>query len=450
MDSITVKQTSYIREHSFKQSVRKMGALYLFAYFIMPPYFGIQIAGFDLTILRIMMLVMCIYLLDDQSRVKIFWQLIIKNPHSKYIGLFIGVTLYTAAFRVNINTLLQTLLEFLCLYILVYLIRDIFGIKGFIKIILIFAYILGFLGLIEYGMGYTPFSYLETIPGLYKGAYVRSGSYRIMGPCGHALGYGLLLVTIVPIACIDLKRNVVNILQNPFLLILISANIFLTGSRSTLVVLALELVLLMLLSSKENAKRTFLFILGVLVAVAIFVVVFKNTSLAQYIMRQVTSVIDEIFGTEYALLYGAEKIRLDESSAYRTVLPKVFTLDWLNPLIGQGTNYAMSVEIDGIYVKSIDNFYVATYIRYAYPGLITFVMIIGSIILRMWNLGIKYKSGIMRCLLVGCICYFVNLWWLDSLMTLKYVYVLFAIYFVVIDPSYVETTKTKIASRYIK
>lgn len=71
--------------------------------------------------------------------------------------------------------------------------------------IVVFSYVIALLGIVEYVLGRSPFSYLETIKGLYTGRFVRSGSYRIMSSCNHSLGYGLMLVTMVPFACYDRK-----------------------------------------------------------------------------------------------------------------------------------------------------------------------------------------------------------------------------------------------------
>ena len=89
---------------------------------------------------------------------------------------------------------------------------------------------------------------------------------------------------------------------------------------------------------------------------------------------QITSVIDEVFGTAFSVNFGADLTLLNQSSGYREYLPRIFTVEWLNPLVGRGANAAVGFEFDGVYVISIDNFYVATYIRYAYPGLVTFVL----------------------------------------------------------------------------
>lgn len=425
------QRMSYIKTDVEQRCFYKLSVLFVFALFVLPQYFGFQIAGFDITAQRISMIMLIVFIMGKQSRWFDFIEIVKTCDFSIHILAFMAVLFYTAAFRFNVNTLLYSLIEFLCFYLLIYIIRDVFGIEKFISLIVKFTFILCIQGLIEYVLGYTLFKYLSTIPDLYTGSFIRSGSYRIMGPCNHALGYGLLLLTVVPIACVDVKNNVIDILQNKLLLLLLIINIFLTGSRSTLGILCLELFLLLLYSNKYNRKKTVIYFFGIITGITLFVVVFYNTSLARYIMLQVASIYDELAGTEYAIKYGAEVNRLQESSNYRKMLPYIFTLDWLNPLIGKGSTFVLNVKIGEIAIQSIDNFYVAQYIRFAYPGLITYVVFMFGVLKLMYVTAKKYKSGIIKCMFIGSLCYFINLWWLDTLMTLKYVYILFAIFYVI-------------------
>ena len=140
------------------------------------------------------------------------------------------------------------------------------------------------------------------------------------------------------------------------------------------------------------------------------------------------SVVDQLFGTTYAAAYGIDSSTLQNSSNYREVLPYIFTLDWLNPLVGRGTHFG-GVEIQGVYVHSIDNYYVSQYIKYAYPGLVSYVLFLAVTLITLIHEIYKYKSGLAKMVLIGAGCYFLNLWWLDALQTLKFVYLLLAVFF---------------------
>lgn len=444
-------RVSHIKKEVEERCFSKLSVLFVFTLFVLPQYFGFQIAGFDMTAQRIVMVILLLFIMGDQRRWLGFIEVIKTCKFTPYIIAFMAVLLYTATYRFNVNTFFYSFIEFICFYLLIYIIKDVFGIESFTKLILQFSFLLCIQGLIEYGLGYTLFKYLSTLPALYTGSFIRSGSYRIMGPCNHALGYGLLLLTVVPIACINIKNNSINILENKLLLLLLIINIFLTGSRSTQALLCLELFLLLLNSNKYNAKKTVFYIFGFISGVTLFVIVFYNTPFARYIMMQVASIYDELAGTEYAVKFGAEVNRLQESSDYRKMLPYIFTLNWLNPLVGRGSTYVMNVKIGTTYIQSIDNFYVAQYIRFAYPGLVTYVVFLFSVLKSMYQTSKKYKSGIVKCMFIGSLCYFINLWWLDTLMTLKYVYILFAIFYVIFK----EVNKEKInitteKSRYFR
>lgn len=428
MQEAQVAKLSYIRDREQTHAFYKVSILFTFAYFTLPQYFGVQVAGFDFTAQRICMLILCMYIFDSGKRVQELWKIIVTCKYTPFIALYMFVLLYTAVYRGNVNTFLYSFIEFFCMYLLIYIIRDVFGVERFVKILLKFIYVLCILGILEYIFQKSFFSYLEMIPGLFTGGMIRSGSYRIMGPCNHSLGYGLLLVTVVPFACIDFVNNKLNLLENKFLFLLIGVNVFLTGSRSTLAVFALEVILFILFSSKEKRRKVVLNFFVIIVVTAVLLLCTQNLAFSRYILMQVWSVIDELFGTEYAINYGASVTTLANSSDYRDLLPKIFTLNWLNPMIGRGSVYQMSVNIEGRYIKSIDNFYVAQYIRFAYPGLITYLLLLLSVLINMLVSWKKTKFGPFCCVLIGCICYFINLWWVDTLQTIKYVYILFAIY----------------------
>ena len=153
-------------------------------------------------------------------------------------------------------------------------------------------------------------------------------------------------------------------------------------------------------------------------------------------MMQITMLIDQVLNTEFSLQFGAEVSRLQNSENYREFLPKIFTLDWLNPFIGRGVKYVFSAGFpneDGnmVYIKSIDNYYVNQYIKYAYPGLITYVVFIVTAAITMIKEIIKHKSASAKIVFLGFVCYFVNLWWVDALQTLKFVYAYIAVFFAV-------------------
>lgn len=427
---------------------------FLFSLVVMPQYFGVPFPMFDFTLLRIMIIILMVMIISDSDRKRQFVMLFTNYKYSLVVIPYIIVLGYTMVLRADINALLNPLLELLGFYLTVYIVKYVLGVEKTINLLVKFTYLLVILGVIEYALGRSPFSYLETIDGLYTGQFIRSGHYRIMGPCNHSLGYGLMLVCIAPVGFIDLAKKQVNVVKRPLLLVLIAANALLTGSRSTLIVFILEVILIFVFSD-TSAKKKFILIGGAVVAfIAMYVLAFNSSSIAQYIMLQLTTIIDEIFGTNLSVQYGASEQALGSSSNYRDQLIYIFSLDWLNPFLGLGRKRAFASEINGTFVHSVDNFYIAEYIRYAYPGLVAYILYIGYYLLGMTK-GIRKKENrAVTGLLIGTVCYLINLYWVDSLQTLKYLYILFAIFIVMsgdeIKNKTIELNRNKIKSKYIK
>ena len=252
-------------------------------------------------------------------------------------------------------------------------------------------------------------------------------------------------------ACYDQKKDEVNIFAHFPLLILLALNVFLTGSRSTLGVFVVEIVLMFFVSSIYQKKKFLLLCVVLVIALAIFLVLFQNTSIGSYMMLQITTILDEILGTEWSIQYGADPNALGSSSNYRAQLKYIFTLDWLNPLLGIGRKRSFSAEINGSFVRSVDDFYIAEYIRYAYPGLITFLIFIGYFVWNLIKKAFQRKSALAKVLFVGCVCYLLNLKWVDSLQTLKYLYVVFAISIVMLPVDrHAKKTEDAKQSKYIR
>ncbi len=410
-----------------------IGVVFMFVYYILPQYFGIPTPVFDFTAQRMAIIVLFIFLFEKKERILSLFSHFKQSPSLIWILLYLFVLFYTAVINSHIGTFMYSFIEFIALFLVVYVIKDCLGLKSFVKLIRILGLILCVLGIVEYIIGHTPFAALETISGLYTGEFVRSGQYRIMGPANHSLGYGLILITYFPFICIDRETFEVDIFANPIHFVLAFLNVFLTGSRSTLAVCGVEIILLFLLSPLKKKKKTVLIGFTFILLFTVVILATWGTSFSRYVMMQLTSVFDELFGTTVSLNFGAQLSRLQNSTAYRNYLPKLFFVEWLSPLIGKGSDFKFTWYIDGRIISSIDNAYVNMYIRFAYPGLITFCIYSFSIAIKTLREGIKTKSGLLIAMFVGTACYFLNLWWVDTLMTIKYVYILFAVFFVSLE-----------------
>ncbi|MBE5930100.1 MAG: hypothetical protein E7268_03445 [Lachnospiraceae bacterium] len=425
-----------IYQEPYEPELRNLKFLFgIYAFFIissivMPQYFGIHL-GYDITCVRFVNMLFIIYMCANPKILTHFIQTTLRCEIFYPLCLYLAVAGYTMVLRVNINAFFLVFFEIFSLFMMVYGIRYVVGYKRTIKWIIGCAYFLCGYGLVEFACGKSLFvQFLKTMPADVVSTY-RSGYYRIMGPCGHALGYGLVLLLFIAIACIDLDKNTIYVFKHPILMALIFINVFLTGSRSTLGIAVLELILLIIFSTREDTAKSLYYLGMAIVCFIAFLLLFYSTGVGQYLMGQITSVMDEFLDTDYAAKFGVQTERLKNSGEYRKALPKIFKLDWLNPLVGRGKSFG-GAEIDGIYIHSIDNYYVLQYIKYAYPGLVAyclFMLVLLVDLIRRIMQKVSEVSAVTKAVFIGVVVYFVNLWWVDALQTLKYVYIVIAIFY---------------------
>ena len=394
---------------------------------LMPQYFGIHL-GYDLTCSRVADLLLLAYMLLCPMVMTIFWRSATRCAIFYPLMVYLFVAAYTMVLRVDPNAFFLVFLEVLTLFLMIFGIRYVLGYKKALRIIVNCAYFLSIYGFIEYICGKSLYlQFLCTMPTNVTN-YYRSGHYRIMGPCGHSLGYGLLLLIFIAVISYDPDRDELYLFHKPLLLAMLLLNVFLTGSRSTLGIAGFECFLILLFSKGTSVKKTLLFSVILLISFLTMLFMLQNTGIGKYFMGQIMSIVDQFFGTSYAKRYGIDSTTLQNSTNYRKMLPYIFTLDWLNPIIGRGNKFH-GAEIQGVYIHSIDNYYVSQFIKYAYPGLISYVLFILTAMTTLIHEICKYKSGLAKMVLIGTFCYFLNLWWLDALQTLKFVYLLLAVFF---------------------
>lgn len=400
---------------------------------VMPQYFGIHI-GYDFTCSRIADIFLLVYALLQYQVLNLFFKAVVKCSVTIPLMLYLMVAGYTMIFRADINAFMLVFLEVLTFYILIVSIRYVIGINRTIKVIIGCAYFLCAYGFIEFAAGRSLFlQFLSTMPNYVSNCY-RSGYYRIMGPCGHPIGYGLLLILFVAIACYDYEREKIYLYKRPGLLFMLLANIFLTGSRSSQGLVMVEVVIILLLSEKKERKKAILYSVMVLGGLAFFLALTYKTKIGNYLLMQITVLIDHVLGTQYSVFFGADIATLENSENYREYLPLIFTLDWLHPLVGRGVKRPFGAtfydpEGHAIYIHSVDNYYLCQYIKYAYPGMFSYIAFIFTGIATIVKKLIKNTSSLSKIILVAFCCYFINLWWVDALQTLKFVYIFLALFF---------------------
>ena len=403
---------------------------FLVAYYILPQYFGIRLPGFDLTAQRMLITILCLFLLSKESRKKMFWEGVRSCRLWLFMAGYLGICFYTAVLRFHIGTFLYPFIELLGAFLVIYVLREYLGSDGFLVLFRRMLLFLCVLGLVEAVMRKTPFAYLETIRGLYTGGMIRSGSYRIMGPANHSLAYGLILISgfckIYGIFELALLLCYPKFWRN---------------------------ILFTVLAPGEQRKKLLFTIVPAGLLILLLAFLFPNSPPGHYILLQLSTVVDEMFGTAYAIRYGVDSTSLANSASYRDALLDIFTVDWLNPWLGQGSGYHFSWYIPGgATIHSIDNFYVANYIRYGYPGLVVYGLLILQAVGEMVRCGIQKKDRTMLCLALAVCGYFLNLWWMDTLQTIKYAYLPIALFQVISREKWenMSDLQHKAVHRYIR
>jgi hypothetical protein len=422
-----MEHISYIKNTKWKKAFERVSILFFAALFLMPGYFGFEIGSFDVTMQRLTMIILCLFIFEKRQRTGEFMDIIRKSDYTFILIMYLFVLFYTTVIRKNVNSFLGPFIEILCLYLMMYIFRYSLGVIRTIKIIDIFSYLLTIQGVIEFQLKRSLFSYLVNLPGIYTGANTRSGTYRIMGPCNHSLAYGLVLLIIIPITCYNEKEREINVFGKPLLQLLLFINVILNGSRSTLGLYFLEFILLFLASSKKNRKRNTFYLLFFILFFACLIGITFKAPMSQYVLRSFAAVIDTVFNTQFAARFGADMTVLKNSEEYRKGLVQIFKLKYLNPLVGRGVFTNFRARINGYTVQSVDNFYICQYIKYAYPGMISFVIFIIYGMLKAIRETIANRNSFCFVLFISLLAYYINLWYMDQLMTIKYSYMVFAL-----------------------
>ena len=161
--TIALKESKYINPSRGVKSFSKFSLLFFFTLYVLPQYFGLPLPFFDLSALRIMIIIMLLLILGIKQKKNNFMELITKAPYSKVICPYLLITFYTAVYRFDFNAFFYPLIEFISFYILIYVIQYSFGLKKTLKYLIVFSYIITALGLVEYIIQRSPFSYLEMI-----------------------------------------------------------------------------------------------------------------------------------------------------------------------------------------------------------------------------------------------------------------------------------------------
>ena len=95
--------SKYVKTKQGRNAMRGISILFFFTMFVMPQYFGLPFPVFDLTMLRIMLLVVLLIIFTDRQRKDEFAHLIIEEKCGKFLLPYLFVLVYTMVLRADPN-----------------------------------------------------------------------------------------------------------------------------------------------------------------------------------------------------------------------------------------------------------------------------------------------------------------------------------------------------------
>lgn len=397
----------------------------MWAFFLLQGLFAFRIVGPNITIQRLFLVIVYLWIFFNLERQNDFWQSIKGKKYRAIISCYLFICTYTAVFRRDFNTIFGVFVDCFLMYLLfLYILSYVESPESVLNLICKIVSIACILGIIEYITGFNLFAQLtftnDVIP-----ESLRDGILRIRVAYGHPLAYGMFLVLFFPFCCYDLKKSRIYLFNRPMTLMLVIVNILLTGSRSSIGIFGVELFLIAIITAKELKGRLLLTLIMIGIVGGFLLVAFLDNPFIQIAMRQIFYMIDELFDTQFAVDFGGD-VSISNSSIARERLWKIFDYPGMNPVLGSGVTEKKFFYIDNWRVTSVDNFYVNQYIKFAYPGLIATICMFAT---YLWNcvrgFWVYHSSVFLLCLISGA-AYMGNLIVVDELATIKYFFFLLA------------------------
>lgn len=415
-------------EKSIRISLQTIAYTFFFSLLCFPDYIGFRF-GIAWNLQRIIIVIALIWILRNNIRANQLLHTIGNHKGNWLILLYLSVCFLTMVVRKDLGSFMRPMMDYVMTYYLtLYFLKYEIKMDSFFRFFILCVWICGIFGILEAIFKFNVFSIFPTIEGLGGSGIERDAAYRICVNGRHPLGYGLYLLLAFPLVCFNQKQRTMDILNNPILEILILVNVFCTGSRSTLGLALFEIVLVLIFSRYEQIKKAMVVLLPLILAMCLSLILFSNSELVHKLYVKLVVMFDGAFNTNYAgkwLNYNS--LNLEGSSNYRYYLPKIFTLPDLNPFLGLGIGHNFHTTIEGIEIQSIDNFYVSQYIKYAYPGLFTLSLFLFSKIKDLLISLFTSRDDIFKVFFIGLLVYFINLWFVDDLETLKLIFMIFGV-----------------------
>ncbi|MCU9807031.1 O-antigen ligase family protein [Paraclostridium sp. AKS46] len=341
----------------------------------------------------------------------------------------------------SIVNLISIIIEQVLLYYLICInIKDQNTIECIIDIIIKISLVLSILGIIEYLLSFNIFALLDTSQRVIASYYVRMGNLRVSTSFKHSLGYGLYLVLILPIIMyrinsLNKNKKTLKYLLSVITFILVNINVILTSSRSTLLVLLLQYFILFVMSSWRKKVVT------IIVSTILFIGVLSITLTPIGEKIPGVSTVSDNINSLVSLVTGENKTQdfgdNSEPFIYRNELIK-YSLSKRGKelLVGDGLGFIREKPLifnipelnpwEPIVSYSVDNYYVLKFLEVGAIGLISIILLFLTYLKSMFLN--RKKSYLSKMLLISIIGYLVNLFMVDELETIKYLWIVFAIF----------------------
>lgn len=426
-------------EHKRKLSAfEKLCFAYLFAVFALPQYFGIPLPGFALTAQRITLICVLVSIFCNRERADGYLMSTTRSMMGPVavVAPFLFVAMTTMVIHADPNSFFNFFVDaFLPMTLMMYMTARVIVLDDllkFFKVVLIIVCLSCYLDALV--LHWDPYNLLHTISSINGGSTYRASSYRVAAMTSHPIALGIYFVLMTPLMCIDINKRKINVGKNWFILLLICGAMLLCGSRMPQATFLIELVALFVLTDKESKRVLVPYLLVGGTLIVLLVILFHDEShIRRYVIMNVYQMIDSVFGTKLVLEeFGYWQWAYIQSWDYRNLLPLLFFSEDYNPLVGLGVTAAnmsnFSAVINGRTVASIDNYYVMQYLQFAWPGLVSMLLVFVYMLKRCAS-GAK-QSVVCKVLFISFFLYFVNLWFVADLGTFKYAFSLFGLAFV--------------------
>lgn len=405
--------------------------VYMISFLIVPNYFALFIPGIPLLSMQRVIVVIILLLIIAKKNILNAFLNSIRTISIAESSAFISIMILMLCTGVinGMNNFFNPLFDWTVAFLLFrFMYTRYFSLNEILNIIKKIIKILCICGLIEFVFHFNIFTVLDTgVSGLNYGALMRGDSLRICTAFGHPLSYSLMLNMFFPLLCYNTEKKKINLLQNKGLFVLVCVNIILTGSRSGIAVFIAEAICMYLFTNRKYYSNLVFYSFVAVVLTGMVIMIASDTSFVQNVIRTLMYVIDELFGTEYAVNFGGVR-EVANSSKYREALWKIFDMENYQTLFGKGNSVVLNAIIDGFFVESIDNYYVNAYLRFGILGLLALIWLFLVYVVKLFTRIVKKENASLAILgLTILIGYIISLFVVDELGTMRYMMIVLSI-----------------------